>query len=95
MVFLSKAPVALDTLSLLKHAAANDPTRKAESPKGNGSRWIVILNSPPTVGAVVPELQRAIAAHIKTGLTQPGFHTPPCILLCTCGTSHTSHPQGP
>ena len=55
-VFLGKAPIALDTLPLLEHAAANDTTREAENPKCYCSRRVIILYSPPTVGAVVPEI---------------------------------------
>ena len=55
-VFLCKAPITLYTLSLLEHAAANDTTRKAENPKCYCSRRVIILYSPPTVGAVVPEI---------------------------------------
>ena len=55
-VSLGKAPIALDTLPLLEHAAANDTTREAENPKCYCSRRVIILYSPPTVGAVVPEI---------------------------------------
>ena len=52
----SKAPIALDTLPLLEHASANNTTREAENPKCYCSRRVIILYSPPTVGAVVPEI---------------------------------------
>ena len=51
---LWEASVALDTLLLLEYAASYDTKRKEEHSQSHSYRWVVILYSATTVGAVIP-----------------------------------------
>ena len=53
LLLLNTAPVALDTLSLLEHAAGYDAQREEEDGQGQSTSWVVVLDSSPAVGAVV------------------------------------------
>jgi len=71
---LSEAPVTLDTLPLFQHAAPKEPTGEAQNSKCNSSRGIIVLYSPPTVGAVVANKVFILLFVFCSALVAPAIH---------------------
>lgn len=69
-----EAPVALDALLLLEHAATYEADREEEDSHRYGCRRVVVLYTPPTVGAVIPSQALVLLCILLPALDAPAVH---------------------